>query len=819
MSLRFQNVQLYMGLFVISAATLLLELTLTRIFDVILWANLAYLIVSGAIFGFGLAGIVLVLWPMPGVTTDKLLAASATAFCATVLLLIPAIKWLPANLKEVPDHLLIQSFAFGSLYLFLLLPFFASGLVVVTIVTRYARHIHYLYFWDLIGAGLGCLGIFVFPSLIGGEETLLVVAAAAALSVALLARRGSWTRRGGGWAMVGLALLTILFSNRIDFPSLVGRGIYLSETGSRVEFSRWDPISKIEVLRLDKSWGKHIAYDGGSQGSMFRSFDGDLPALRRNYFKTVDGENRYNSGKYVALAHWLKRDAAPQVLVIGSAGGQETLAGLAWGAAHLDAVEMVCTVVQAALGPYADFIGRIFTNPRVTVTCDEGRSFLRQSDRRYDIIQIHSNHTTSSVANGSGGAMPVYLQTVEAYKEYLSHLTDEGILQINYFVYPRMITTAAYAWHELFPGKDFRRHLVIVSGYPTMDTFLVKRSEWTRDEIQAIRHFLSPEFADPRTYKIIYAPGEPEARSVPDQFFQVPLQAKFEETLPYKVSPPTDDRPFFRDLRKQVRQLQADEKGYVPPATVEFLNLSLRKFVLMENLYFPMENLHLYVLGGLSVVISIIFVFVPLLWFRRRSLYGAETVPALVYFACLGAGFIIVELVFISKCVLLIGSPIYSMATVLFTLLASAGIGSFLSARLASKWGRRAILAIPAFGLIAVLLIFVFPFLGNLTLGMSQVSRILLVSTFLVPLGIPLGMPFPLGIAALESKAPHLIPWAWGVNGFMTVVGSLVAVICSTKFGFNATLILALAIYLIAMVSFAGLKKSSPDYRGPDTGR
>jgi spermidine synthase len=569
----------------------------------------------------------------------------------------------------------------------------------------------------------------------------------------------------------------------------------------RAEFSRWDPVSKIDVLPVERPYNKRIAYDGGAQSSMFTAFDGDFASLRRDYFRMDQGPLRYNSGKYVVLAHWLKRDAAPVTLVIGSAGGQETLAALAWGARRVDAVEMVCTVVEVAKGRFAGFIGHLYNDPRVRATCDEGRNFLRHTEQRYDIIQMHSNHTTSTLANGAGGGQPVYLQTVEAYKEYFSHLSRDGILQINYFVYQRMITTAAQAWHELFPGEDFRQHLVITSGYGPMPTFLVKRSPWSAAEIAAVREFLSDAFPDVHTYELIYAPGEPEARNVPLEFFEVPLSASFQEALPYKVFPPTDDRPFFRDLRKVNRWLEPDPQGYISPETAGFLNAGLRRSI-------PMESAHLYVLGGVSVVVAGAGILAPLLWLRRRGLQRPEAPLALLYFLCLGAGFILIELVLMSKFLLLVGHPIYSMATVLFTLLFSAGIGSYLSSWLSNRLGRGAILVTVVLGLLLLLVGGVFPYLRDWTLGMNQFTRILFVAAFVVPIGIPMGMPFPLGIKVLSTQAPELIPWAWGANGFMTVVGSLLAVVLSMKLGFTATLLVAAAIYIVAMMCYLQLTRT-----------
>ncbi|HVT38409.1 MAG TPA: hypothetical protein VHE78_05170 [Gemmatimonadaceae bacterium] len=791
----------YGVLFAVSGATLLLELTLTRILDVILYSNLAYLIVSSAILGFGLAGLCVLIWPMPKVATERLVTGAAAAFAAAVLLLIPVLINSRASIDLLVDHPVKQLVHFGVLYLFLLAPFVASGFVISTVISRRADDIHRLYFWDLVGAGAGCLGIFVLPPLLGAGGTLLVIAAAGALAAMLAAPRAP-SRYTGALAAIGLVACSVVAGRQIEFKNLVEkRGVSLVGA-QRSEFSRWDPISKIDVLPGGVSFAKRIVYDGGSQSSGLYQFDGDLATLRRQYFDTLRAQSHYNSGKYIALAHWLKRDAATRALVIGSAGGQETLAALAWGAAHVDAVEMVCTVVSLTQHRYAAYIGRIFSDPRVAETCAEGRSFLQQSNRLYDVIQIHSNHTVSSLANGSGGAQPVYLQTVEAYEDYLSHLTPDGILQVNYFVFPRLLTTAAQAWNRLFPGNTFRSHLVITTGYGPMPTFLIKRSEWTPNEIDDIRRFLGPAFPDTRTYQIIYAPGQPEARNIPDPFFRVPLDESFARALPYDVRPPTDNWPFFRELRKNLQPLpENDTTDLVPRSTAEFLNASLRGHV-------PMERVHLYLLGGISLVASGIFLLVPLLWLRRRGLRSVGAAPTIIYFGCLGAGFIIVELVLMYKFVLLIGFPIYAMATVLFTLLVSAGIGSYLAESLARHLGRRAILIVGVFEVVALALIVTFPLLRDFTLGLSQATRIAFAAALIVPIGVPLGMPFPLGIAELHRRAPALIPWAWGVNGFMSVVGSLLAVVLSIAYGFNVALGAGLAIYAGAVASFFILARS-----------
>src|SRR5262249_47651607 len=156
-----------------------------RIFDVILWSNLAYLIVSSAIFGFGLGGIFTMLWPMTDEPTDKVLTAASIAFAALVLLLIPAFKLIPADFNDLLIHPPRQLLIFRSLYLRLLAQLCASGLLISTVLRRDGERLHRFYFSDLCGAGVGCIVIFVLPSLVGAEDALLVIFAAGALAAGL----------------------------------------------------------------------------------------------------------------------------------------------------------------------------------------------------------------------------------------------------------------------------------------------------------------------------------------------------------------------------------------------------------------------------------------------------------------------------------------------------------------------------------------------------------------------------------------------------------------------------------------------------------
>jgi spermidine synthase len=101
------------------------------------------------------------------------------------------------------------------------------------------------------------------------------------------------------------------------------------------------------------------------------------------------------------------------------------------GARHVDAVEVNPIIVRLVTGPYAERLGGLFTRPEVTLHNAEGRSFVRQSERRYDLIQISLVDTWAAASSGAYSLAESYLYTAEAFEDYLAHLSDEGAFTIT----------------------------------------------------------------------------------------------------------------------------------------------------------------------------------------------------------------------------------------------------------------------------------------------------------------------------------------------------------------------------------------------------
>ena len=653
------------GLFFVALTTLMLELTLIRVFDVIWYPNLAYMIITLAMFCFALSGVYASLRPRPHVDqVGAYVARLAILFGIFALAILPLLNAIPFNFDVFLESRWQGIFWFTVVYGILAVPFFLSGLIFTTVFATFADRIQMLYCWDLVGAGIGCLILIPLLPLIGPGGMLFLACAFGLWASALFSGNRNWLRIS---AVVGLCVVVVPFARTdgyYDFKEqIMKRGVKAMRLLGWLEHTYWDPISKIDVA--DFTARKEIYYDGGTQISVIVPLDRPPKQLRK---VIPDQWQAHFSHPGVLASHALKRDTEQEVLVIGSAGGQEVKAALVYGAARIDAVELVGHVVHLGKEAYADYNGNYYNHPNVNYRVGEGRSFLRATNNFYDIIQIFSNHTSSSIAAGSGALAPTYLQTAEAYIEYFTHLRDDGILHINHHVYPRMLSTAALAWKRL--GRtNFRRHVAVFeSGAQVQDnlpTVLIKMSPWTKKELRKIGRILGAGS------KLVENPLQPESSFLPDEFYTGQFPPELAHDIPYRAGPLTDDKPFFNFLRKDFDTLEVDSARHVNVSTAGLLNSQV-----IEG-FVPRDVLHLVVTAGASMLFTAIFVLIPLWYSNAGRTRWMGRPSAIIYFACLGAGFIIIELIFIQLFMRLIGYPLYTYSTVVFAVAAVRGYRQF----------------------------------------------------------------------------------------------------------------------------------------------
>lgn len=790
--------RIYLGLFFMALTTLMLELTLVRVFDVIWYSNMAYMVITLAMFCFGLSGVYSSILPVKNETRVRFyLSLLAFLLGVTALCILPAMNLLPFNFRLLYREPVKGMTYFLMMYFMLALPFFLSGLAFTIVFSKFSGRIQALYFWDLVGAAIGCIILVPLLPEIGPGGLLFLACTLGLTASALFTENSRWSLAA---LIAGVCIVAVPFAHNGYFEfkdHMEKRGVKSAKERGRVEVSYWDPVSKIDVIDQPSYNRKHVAYDGGTQSSFIYPFNGNFVELRN---MMPDETPRHFGGQNVYISHYIKRDTDQKVLIIGSAAGQETKAALMYGASHVDAVELVGFVVKLGKELYADYNGNIFNNPKVNAIVGEGRSFLRSSNEKYDIIQMFSNHTSSSIAAGTGAMATTYLQTAEAYEEYFTHLKDDGILHINHHIYPKMITTAALAWKKL-GRKDFRKHVLVFQAQghvtDTLPTLLIKMSPWTPEEVDKLRDFFEGIVG------MVEDPIYPEKSFLSDEFYSGSMPETMLSEIEYRVAASTDDKPYFNFLRKKIKKFSAEPGNFMTYSTAAILNKQLKRS------FFPRDVIHLYVTGIASIIFSMIFIFVPLFFSRAGRAPWPGKVSALMYFSCLGAGFIIFELVFIQIFMKLIGYPLYTYSTVVFAILLAAGMGSYCSGRFGvrphAKW------KLPFIGVLVtgILLLVSHQYIFEIFLKSTEVVRIAVAIAMIFPLGFFLGMPFPLGILTIEKQPTGAIAWAWGMNGLFTVIGGILSVLLSIFLGFRITLITALAIYCLAFLLFPKMKKAA----------
>ena len=762
----------YAGIFFVAASTLLLQISMTRIFSVLYFHHFAFLIVSTALFGYGISGIVLFYSRSTPEEPANRLSLSALLFAISTLIVFKVILILPYSFGEEQFQQPAQVLRLAFNYALLAIPFFFSGYVIGTLLRYFPERAGKLYCFDLVGAGLGCLAVLWIVPLLGGSGAVVFSSLLAGIaSIAFWPKRKLLLLSGVLFFFISI-LLTLQAEQRFAIPiTKVLEEKYLR--GKRVpnpEYTAWSSVSRVDVVPTPPN--RLILLDGGSNVSGLIRFNGD--------YKNLQPRWNWRAVPY-AIAH---RNSA---CIIGPGGGEDVLMALSHQVQSTFAVELDPLIVDLVQDRYREFIGGIYNHPSVHTVNDEGRSYLRRSGRKYDLIQQVHNISPMAIATGALNLSESYLLTTEAFEEYWNHLNPDGVLAINRWGILRAGSIASVVLQR--QGiSDPENYVVVTSRQKSgADTsFYLKKGKYTDSDLQRLQESLNL-----MRVQIDYAPLREyqKKENVYYRLLKPDLRDAFIKDADIVLNAPTDDKPFF-DHFQRLGSFQT---------TSTVLPQQLNRVLQYTN----MGDLTLFALLAEAGLLSFLFIFLPLL--RLRKLKSMPHWPVLIYFASLGLGFILIEISLIQKLILFLGKPSYSISAVLFSLLLSAGAGSFFFEKRFREARERAwFLALGvSISALVVLQITVVPWILDSFLGAVQTVRFILATLLIAPLGFVMGMPFPLGIQILGRKAPESIAWGWGLNAYTTVIGSILCVILAISLGFRVNFLIALCVYWIGLLSFS----------------
>ncbi|MBI5481512.1 MAG: hypothetical protein HY906_21825 [Deltaproteobacteria bacterium] len=788
--------RLGLGLLLVSFVVLSYEVTQLRVFAYSLDPVLVLTGVSITMLGFGLASTFLSLSARLGrLPLRPLLAAACLAL---------ALSGLVANLvfaAASPGIGLHRSLA-GTLtvttlavVLLCTLPYACGGLVVALVLSRRSAASGRLYFVNLLGSGLGCFVVSFGLRPLGAERLILLLLALAALCGAWLAS-GDARRLRAGCLAVGLLLAVAvpLAPRLLRFEADAGDqhaamvAAYRQVAGVEPvrEFAAWDPVARVEV----HSWPgqqafapapipfKMLTQDGGA-ASVLLGVDAD-PAR---------GARLFGASLYTAALQLRPR---ARVLVIGAGGGPDVQAALHHGAKAITAVEINAATVETVRTRFADFLGRPYQRPGVEAVLADGRSFVRRTRERYDVIQMSGVDTLTLQSSGSFVLAEEYLYTVDAFEDYLRALEDDGLLSIIRFGREpvRLAALAAAALRRR--GALHPEQHVVVLAQSLANLVLVKRSPFTPAEIQKIDFAVSLSATANRgitvpAYDVLgihlgaplaraYAPHAPPADPKVHEYLRGTLASA---TAP--VATPTDDRPYYF-IAEWMGYFKGEARGPMTPVVGLYV-----RFV------------------GILCGVALLLILLPPALRRWPEVRPARAISTLAYFFGLGFCYMFLEIGLIQKAVIVVEHPAYSVAVVLAALLVSSAVGSLASQRL--RLSPRA-LAVGTGAVIAVIGVGYALCLGPLFRAIMPLPfalRMALVALLVVPLGLPMGVLFPLGLRRLGAGAERLLPWAIATNGFASVLGSVLSVPFAVLWGFTALFGFGAGAYLLGSLAFLGL--------------
>jgi hypothetical protein len=765
------------GLGLTSFAALLLELSLTRLFSVVLFYHFAFLAISIALLGLGAGGV------FAYVLKDRLrefgTRTLATRVCAANSVLVVVVLEIVLHVPVALDVTGKNFFRLTVLYLTAAIPFFLTGLLFSVVFARESSRIPRLYGADLCGGALACLAVVPLLNWLGGPNAILMSATALAAAAVLWAESLA-ARRNGAVLVLALVVLTAAnYSGRlIDVVYAKGR----FRDPAWVEFARWNAFSRVEVDRQGQA--KAIVIDADASTYI-------MNAEVARWHETAWEDALMSAPP--ALANVLRPHG--EFAIIGPGGGVDVLRAVANGSPSVTGIEINPIIANTIMqGRYADYSQHLYQRPDVHIHVSDGRSFLRSTAQQFDVVQMTLVDTWASTAAGAFALSENNLYTVEAFREYFDRLKPDGMIAITRWEFRqprealRVVAVAMEALHRQGIANPARNFIVSSEGALDEDgipvVVLAKKTAFTPAEEAAVEAHLK------RYSKLhaLYVPSQPG-----QNLFSALIAANdpygFARSYAYNVTPVTDNAPFFFFTLKagQILGEQGQRHG------IDW-KVNLGVLVLLLVLV-------------ISIVAVVAFLILPLALTggnRRHS-----TLP-LMYFVAVGLGYILVEIAFIQRFVLFLGHPTYALTVVIFLLLLSSGAGS-LSSRL---WLPRAEMVwIPLLLVIVTLLADVFFLPSRLAplVGISFQYRLLVSGVLLIPLGFVMGMPFPTGLRALaasrrgefsanQSSPDNGVEWAWSMNAAASVLGSVLAMVIAIQFGLTVTLACGAAAYLVALI-------------------
>ncbi|GMO31571.1 MAG: hypothetical protein Ta2F_07110 [Termitinemataceae bacterium] len=829
------------ALFLSSLAGIAYEIYVMRVFSISGWSAFGSLVLSAALLGVGLSGIFITLFSdKVEKYAQKILKLSSVLLLFTMPLSVYLAQMVPFNPMYLSASF-TQVLYIGLYYIIYGVPFFLNAAFTGIIFFILRKHIQKLYFWNMIGSGTG--GLFIVSSMffLPPEYLLLPILLITLLSAILIFITYDDDTKCAGISIK--ALLTLCAISILSVVIVFASGSIKISESKAISYVRKYPDAKLVHHSYSPGGEYHVYYSkyfhfapGLSDNAALQIpvtsqqpywglfIDGSGPIGVMGYMRETEQEYM----DYLPMSAPYTVLNEPKVLLINLSGGINTQIARYKNASHIDILEPSGDIIK--LLKYDKNITRfnagLLTEKNINIVRNEGRVWARNHKNMYDLIEIS---LVDSVGLTDCGTYPVsedYKWTVEAFKEYIGALKHDGILSVTVWdkVNPprnvlKLTNTISAALKELRVSN--REDCFFSFGlFMSTTSLIVKKNPLTNEQIKKLT-----DFTESCGFELYYVPD----RSLSDYTIEYLLSSVKHKFLKEKKHDSESENFIPSDLYKAAipallsgYKKNTIEKTYIFDIqeirdTRPYYGASL-KFDLLSSYLKDIDSIseewaYLLLLGILlqALVFASIVIIIPIIvcrttLFKNQSLF--KTCGVIIYYASLGLGYMLVEVFLIQRFSLFLSSPIYATSIVITAMLIFSGIGSLASIQFNDS--RKEIVLCSA-GIIAVVLIFYMTGLNDILTTLSSASFFVhvLVSILLIaPAAFFMGIPYPNGLDSLQASNPQLLPWAWGMNGGLSVAGSALARLISVANGFFVLLCVCIALYLIAGILFFVNEKS-----------
>lgn len=757
--------EIYIGIFVVTLATLTNQILITRIFSVTLFYHFAFAVISLTMLGLTLGSLIVFLYSkrFPYKTNNENLYFFTSLFAIF-------------NLIAIYTHLntaFLSSQTIESLManLLLFLPgFTCSGVVVAMILSKYPKQVSSLYSADLCGAAVGCILTVLLLNFIDVINLILVISLFTGLAACYFVKGTKNKKLLFKSRLVLAGLVLALVANIISgyygnhLRVLYAKGYPMQKP----VYETWNSYSRVAVMppiygKL-YGWGLSNKAISASNNDQFMMVDIDAGAATA--MTSFSGDtSKLDFLKYDIINSAYHIRPVKNVAVIGVGGGRDILSALVFGVDKVTGIELNKDILNIINGEFGNFTGKLYENPHVKFVNDEARSYITRNDDLYDLIQVSLIDTWAATAAGAFALSENTLYTKEAWEGFMEKLSPDGLLSFSRWYNPyhhsgelyRMISLAVDALKTV-GITDTRKHILAIytKSIPSqVATLVVSRSPFTEAELSHLQTAV-----DEMDFQIMLSPYYAFNNQLKLLASDSPKKEEFIKRFYLDISSSTDNRPFFFNM---TRLKDAYEQTDGDP-----------------------NNKGMTVLVSVLIAVtamSIIFIFGPL-YFSSRIKVDKSSLLYVLFFAGIGLGFMFIEISQMQRLMIFLGHPTYALAVVLFSLLLSSGLGSLSTDKIknlkeAKKRVLWLLLIVILFGIITDPIIEQFR-------SYHTLLRIIVAIIIVFPIGFFLGMAFPIGIKMVGSdRKTDMVPWLWGINGVTSVCASVLAVTVSMEYGIS----------------------------------